>query len=74
MKPTNFLGRALQAGLDAQRAWNLWSAQRGPMLLTREPESRLCQAARDLAERRGLEAAFCFALHKVFPFGLGGRR
>jgi hypothetical protein len=72
MKPTNFLKRALQAGLDAQRAWNLWSVQRGPVLLTREPESRLCRAARELAEKRSLEAAFFFALDKVFPFGLGG--
>jgi hypothetical protein len=73
MKPTNFLKRALQAGLDAQRAWNLWGSQRGKQFLTDEPESRLCAACRELAETRSFEAELFFALDRVYPFGLGGR-
>lgn len=74
MKVTNFLRRALEAGLHAQRAWNLWAAQRGSKFLTRDEESRICAAARALAEQRALEAELFFALDKVFPFGLGGLR
>ena len=73
MKPTDFLLRALQAGLDAQRAWNLWGSQRGRQFLTDAPEGRLCAAARELAEKRAFEAELFFALDRVFPFGLGGR-
>ena len=73
MKPTNFLRRALVTGAQGLEAWRLWYAQRGPRLLSSEPESRLCAAARELAERRALESALFFALDTVFPFGLGGR-
>jgi len=73
MKPTDFLRRALVTGAQGLEAWRLWYAQRGPRLLSHEPESRLCQAARELAERRALESELFFALDKVFPVGLGGR-
>ena len=73
MKPTDFLRRALVTGAQGLDAWRLWYAQRGPRLLSHEPESRLCCAARELAERRALESELFFALYKVFPFGLGGR-
>jgi hypothetical protein len=73
MKPTDFLRRALVTGAQGLEAWRLWYAQRGPRLLSHEPESRLCCAARELAERRALESALFFALDEVFPFGLGGR-
>ena len=74
MKPTNFLRRALVTGAQGLEAWRLWASQRGPRMLSSEQESRLCAAARELAERRALESALFFALDTVFPFGLGGRR
>ena len=71
MKPTDFLRRALVTGAQGLQAWRLWAAQR-KSLIGGEVESRLCAAARELAERRALEAALFFALDKVYPFGLGG--
>ena len=73
MKPTNFLRRALVTGQQGLEAWRLWGAQR-KSLIGGEVETRLCAAARELAERRALESALFFALDTVFPFGLGGRR
>ena len=73
MKPTDFLRRALVTGQQGLEAWRLWSSQRKSMI-GKEVEGRLCAAARELAERRALEAALFFALDKVFPFGLGGRK
>ena len=73
MKPTDFLRRALVTGAQGLKAWSLWAAQRGPRMLSNEPESRLCAAVRELAERRAMESALFFALDKVYPFGLGGR-
>ena len=73
MKPTNFLRRALLTGQQGIEAWHLWASQR-KSLIGGEVETRLCAAARELAERRALESELFFALDKVFPFGLGGRK
>ena len=73
MKPTDYLRRALVTGQQGLETWRLWAAQR-KSVIGGEVETRLCAAARELAERRAMESELFFALDKVYPFGLGGRK